>query len=182
MAVDEPRFTVVRTADDFEVRRYAPYIVAETVVGTTAEDAGSQGFRVLAGYIFGANKGARKIEMTAPVAQTPVKIAMTAPVAQSVDPGGYLVQFAMPAEWTLDTLPEPDDARVRLRAIPARTLAVRKYSGTWTQGNYDENVQKLKSALEQAGLRWHGDPISAKYDPPWIPWFMRRNEIWLELD
>lgn len=182
MAVDEPQYKILRTGEDFEVRQYAPYLVAETVVDTTAENAGSQGFRILAGYIFGANKGARKIAMTAPVAQTPVKIAMTAPVAQAVAPGGYRVQFAMPAEWTLETLPEPDDARVQLAVIPARTLAVLKYSGTWMQANYDENLQKLKSALAQNGLRWHGEPISAKYDPPWIPWFMRRNEIWLELD
>jgi len=182
MAIDEPRYKVVGTYDAFEVRRYAPGLVAETVVGTTAEDAGSQGFRILAGYIFGGNKGARKIEMTAPVAQSPTRIAMTAPVAQSASAVGYVVQFAMPVEWTLETLPEPTDPRVTLRAIPARTVAVLAYSGTWSQSNYEENLKKLKDALERSGLHWHGEPVSAKYDPPWTPWFLRRNEIWLELD
>ena len=182
MATDEPRYTVVRAYDTFEVRRYEPYLVAETLVGGTAAEAGSEGFRILAAYIFGSNKGARKIAMTAPVAQAPIKIAMTAPVAQTASAGGYVVQFSMPQEWTLDTLPEPIDARVKLRAIPARTIAVANYSGTWSQDGYEENLKKLEGAVEQQGLKWHGEPGWARYDPPWKPWFMRRNEIWLELD
>lgn len=182
MAIDEPGYTVVRTEDAFEVRRYEPYLVAETVVSAAAEEAGNQGFRILAGYIFGQNKGARKIEMTAPVAQTPAKIAMTAPVAQSATSDGYAVQFAMPREWTLETLPEPTDSRVKLRAIPARTLAVIRYSGTWSQGNYEANLKKLQDALARAGLAWHGEAVWARYDPPWKPWFWRRNEILLEVD
>jgi len=182
MAIDEPRYTVVRAYDAFEVRRYEPYLVAETVVSATADEAGSQGFRILAGYIFGQNKGARKIEMTAPVAQAPAKIAMTAPVAQSASPGGYVVQFSMPREWTLETLPEPLDPRVTLRAVPARTFAVIGYSGTWSQSGYEEHLKKLQEALEQGGLKWRGEPMWARYDPPWMPWFLRRNEVWLELD
>lgn len=182
MAIDEPGYTVVRKGDAFEVRRYEPYVVAETMVNAPAEEAGNQGFRILAAYIFGENKGARKIEMTAPVAQTPTKIAMTAPVAQTATSEGYVVQFAMPREWTLETLPEPNDARVKLRAMPARTLAVIGYSGTWSQSNYDENLKKLQEALASAGIRWHGEPVWARYDPPWKPWFLRRNEILLEVD
>lgn len=182
LAVDEPRYTVLRTVDAFEVRQYDSYLVAETVVSATAKEAGSQGFRILAGYIFGQNKGSRKIEMTAPVAQTPTRIAMKAPVAQSASSGGYLIQFAMPGNWTLQTLPEPIDSRVTLRAIPARTVAVIGYSGTWSQSLYEENLKKLKDGLEQIGMHWHGEPMWARYDPPWKPWFLRRNEIWLELD
>jgi hypothetical protein len=173
---------VVRSAETFEVRRYEPYLVAETVVDASAGEAGNQGFRILAGYIFGGNKGARKIEMTAPVAQSPAKIAMTAPVAQSASAGGYAIQFAMPREWTLQSLPEPNDARVMLREVPARTVAVIRYSGTSSQGLYDENLKKLKDALEQEGTKWRGEPTWARYDPPWTPWFLRRNEIWLEVD
>lgn len=182
MAIEEPRYAVVRAYDAFEVRRYEPYVVAETLVGAAADDAGNQGFRILAGYIFGQNKGEHKIEMTAPVAQTPTRIAMTAPVAQSAIAAGYTVQFAMPREWTLETLPEPIDTRVTLRVVPARTFAVLVYSGTWSQARYDEHLRALQEAVAQAGLRWHGEPIWARYDPPWKPWFWRRNEIWLELD
>ena len=182
MAIDGPSYTVVQTYEAFEVRRYEPYLVAETVVSAAPEDAGNQGFRILAGYIFGSNKGTRKIEMTAPVAQSPTKIAMTAPVAQRASAGGYVIQFAMPREWTLETLPEPLDSRVALRVMPPRTVAVIGYSGSWSQSRFEENLKKLEDALAQAGLRWHGEPVWARYDPPWKPWFWRRNEIWLEID
>jgi hypothetical protein len=182
MAYEEPPYTVIRTQDAFEVRQYAPYRVAETVVNAAAEDAGSQGFRILANYIFGRNQGERKIAMTAPVAQTPTKIAMTTPVAQSASAGGYVIQFAMPSEWTLATLPKPLDSQVTLREIPARTVAVIRYSGTWAQHRYEKHLKTLQDALEQAGLRWHGAALWARYDPPWMPWFLRRNEIWLDLD
>ena len=182
MAIEEPPYSVVRASDAYEVRRYEPYVVAEAVVDAAPEDAGNQGFRILAGYIFGQNKGARKIEMTAPVAQTPLKIAMTAPVSQRPSAAGYVIQFAMPREWTLQTLPEPDDPRITLREMPARTVAVTTYSGTWSQARYDEHLKKLTDALQRDGLKTRGEPMWARYDPPWKPWFLRRNEIWIELD
>lgn len=182
MATDEPNFTVVRAYDAFELRRYEPYRVAETVVDAAAEEAGNKGFRILAGYIFGRNKGARKIEMTAPVSQTATKIAMTAPVAQMAGSKGYVVQFAMPREWTLETLPEPLDASVSLREMPARRLAVISYSGTWSQERYEEHLKILRGAMAKAGLSSQSEPVWARYDPPWKPWFLRRNEIWLEVD
>jgi hypothetical protein len=182
MATEEPQYTVIRTDAVFEVRRYEPYLVAETVINAAPEEAGSDGFRILAGYIFGKNKGARKIKMTAPVAQAPARIAMTAPVAQSPVSGGYVVQFAMPREWSLETLPEPLDSRVVLREVPARKLAVIGYSGTWSQSRYEENLKILQNALAEAGLVWSGEPMWARYDPPWKPWFLRRNEIWLTLE
>ncbi len=182
MAIDEPRYTVVRVYDSFELRRYEPYLVAETTVSANAEEAGNQGFRALAGYIFGANKGSRKIDMTAPVAQVPIKIAMTSPVTQSASANAHLIQFAMPGEWTLETLPEPIDPKVTLRTMPARILAVLAYSGTWSQNRYEAHLKKLQDGLKQAGLAPQGEPVWARFDPPWTPWFLRRNEIWIELD
>jgi hypothetical protein len=182
MAIDEPRYTVVRVYDSFELRRYEPYLVAETTVSANAEEAGNEGFRALAGYIFGANKGSRKIDMTAPVAQVPIKIAMTSPVTQSAGANAHLIQFAMPREWTLETLPEPIDPKVTLRTMPARILAVLAYSGTWSQNRYEAHVKKLQDGLKQAGLAPQGEPVWARFDPPWTPWFLRRNEIWIELD
>jgi hypothetical protein len=182
MAIEEPPYSVLHSYDGFEVRRYAPYLVAETVVNAAAEEAGNQGFRILAAYIFGQNKGARSIAMTAPVVQSPSGIAMTAPVVQAGSPGAFAIQFAMPAGWTLATLPQPNDPRVTLREMPARTVAVIRYSGTWSQGHYREQLAILRQDLAREGLRSHGDPIWARYDPPWKPWFLRRNEIWLALD
>ena len=127
MAIEKPTYTVIRTLEAFEVRRYKPCLVAEPAVAATSEEAGNQGFRILAGYIFGSNKGARENETTAPVAQAPAKIAITVPVAHSASAGDYLVHFTMPREG-------------------------------------------------------QGEPTWARYNSPWTPWFLRRNEIWLALD
>lgn len=181
MAIEEPSHRIVASTDVYEIREYSPYVVAETVVQGDANEAGNAGFRILAGYIFGKNEGSTSIEMTAPVAQNPVKIEMTAPVAQSQTPEGFAVQFAMPSQWTLATLPKPLDARVHLKAMPARRVAVLRYTGFWSQSNYEENLARLKEALAAKNLTWQGDPVWARYDPPWVPWFLRRNEIWLEL-
>jgi len=155
-ATEEPDYEVIKKFDNVELRQYAPYVVAEVVLDASAEDAGSKAFPILAGYIFGKNKGEKKLEMTAPVTQTavPVGMDMTAPVTQSPEAGGMQVQFVLPKGVTLETAPEPLDPRVTLRLAPAATWAVIRYSGTWSQANYNA---------------------------PFTPWFMRRNEIWLAL-
>jgi hypothetical protein len=182
-AIEEPKYTVVRQHDGFEIREYAPYLVAEVVVPGSSEEAGNQGFRILAGYIFGKNKGERKLAMTAPVAKAtaPAKIEMTAPVTQAAASGGYVVQFTMPSEYTLETLPEPLDPEVKLKEVPGGRFAVIRYSGTWSERNYKEHLQKLERGVEAAGLRTKGSPIYSRYNAPFVPWFMRRNEIWLKL-
>ena len=182
-AIEELKYQVVRQYDGFEVREYAPYLVAEVIVPGPSEDAGNQGFRLLAGYIFGGNRGARTIAMTSPVTQTPapVKLPMTAPVTVSEADGGYAVQFMMPAEFVLETLPEPLDPNVALKEVGGGRFAVIRYSGTWSQRNYNEHLEKLKRGVEEAGLRTTGSPIYSRYDAPIVPWFMRRNEIWFRL-
>jgi len=182
-AIEEPDYEVIRTFEQVELRHYAPYVVAEVVLDATAEDAGSQAFPILAGYIFGKNKGERKFAMTAPVTQTavPVKMAMTAPVIQSAAPGGMRVQFVLPKGVTLDSAPEPLDPRVQLRLVPASQWAAIRYSGMWSQANYDEHLALLQAALALAGVATQGEPVLARYDAPFTPWFLRRNEIWLAL-
>ena len=187
-AIDEPAYSVVQTTDVFEVRQYAPYLVAEVLVPGPANEAGSQGFNLLGGYIFGKNKGERKLEMTAPVTQQaaptaapPVKLEMTAPVTQAAAPGGFVVQFVMPKGYTLATLPEPLDARVKLRGVPGGRVAVIRFSGSWSQSLYDEKLQTLRSALAAAGMATVGEPVSSRYNSPFSLPFLRRNEIWLNL-
>lgn len=186
-AIEEPDHTLLRSIDTVELRQYAPYVVAEVVLDASAGDAGSQAFPILAGYIFGKNKGQKKFAMTAPVTQAataagpPVKLEMTAPVTQAAAPGGQRVQFVLPKGVTLDTAPEPLDPRVQLREVPAERRAVIRYSGTWSQANYDEHLARLKATLADAGLATQGEPVLARYNGPWTPWFMRRNEIWLAL-
>ena len=185
-AIDEPTYSVVQKTDVFEVRQYAPYWVAEVVVPGPASAAGSQGFSLLGDYIFGKNKGERKLEMTAPVTQTaapaaPVKLDMTAPVTQAATQGGFLVQFVMPKGYTLATLPEPLDARVKLREVPASRVAVIRFSGNWSQSSYEENLQTLRQAVAAAGLATTGEPVSSRNNSPFSLPFLRRNEVWLNL-
>jgi hypothetical protein len=182
-ATEEPDYEVVKTFKQVELRQYTPYVVAEVVLDTTADKAGNEAFPILAGYIFGKNKGEQKMAMTAPVTQaaTPVRMDMTAPVTQRAEAGGMRVQFVLPKGVTLATAPEPTDPRVQLRAVPASQWAVIRYSGTWSQANYLEHLAMLTAELAAQGVATQGEPLLARYDPPFTPWFMRRNEIWLAL-
>ncbi len=183
LATQEPDYTLVRQWEGVEIRDYPAYAVAEVVVPGPATEAGNQAFPILAGYIFGKNKGERKFAMTAPVTQVavPVKLAMTAPVTQAAAPGGFLVQFVLPKGVSAASAPEPTDARVMLREVAPNRVAVIRYSGLWSEANYSEHLAKLQSALRDADLAWAGEPVYSRYDPPFMPWFMRRNEIWLHL-
>jgi hypothetical protein len=180
--VKEPKYSVKVHDDRFEVREYAPRVVAETVVVGDWNGAGNEGFRRLAGYIFGKNKGRSKIAMTAPVAQRseaePVKLAMTAPVGQRQDGSAWTVAFTMPEGETLATLPVPEDPRVVLREAPGASVAVVKFRGRWTPANMEEQRMALREWLTARGLEPEGSSEVNRYDPPWVPWFMRRNEIW----
>lgn len=183
MATEQTSFVLVSRADGIEVRDYPAYLVAETVVAGEQAKAGNTAFGILAGYIFGGNGGSRKIAMTAPVTQVRGEaLAMTSPVTQLAgDAGTWRVQFTMPAGWTLETLPKPNDARVKLLEVPARRVAAVRYSGTWSQANYDEHLAVLTTAMAKQGLVGLGAPVWARYDAPWTPWFLRTNEILVEL-
>jgi hypothetical protein len=182
-AIEEPEYTVERQVEGIEIRQYPPFVVAEVTVTGSASEAGNRAFPLLAGYIFGKNKGERKLAMTAPVTQVavPVKLEMTAPVTQTAAPGGTLVQFVLPRGLTVATAPEPLDARVTLREVPSRRVAVIQYSGFWSDVNYNEHLAKLQSAMTTADLAPVGEPVYSRYNGPTTPWFLRRNEIWLQL-
>jgi hypothetical protein len=186
MAIEEPGYEVERRLEgaDVEVRRYAPYAVAQVRVDGPPDRADSEGFRILAGYIFGKNKGERRLEMTAPVtrAAAPARLEMTAPVTRTEDAQGYVLQFVLPGGVTLATAPEPIDPRVALREVPASRIAAIRYSGTWSQANYGEHLERLRAALRAAQLEPTGEPTLSRYNGPMTPWFLRRNEIWLPLD
>lgn len=183
-ATEEPAYEVVRQFAGIELRRYAGYAVAEVVVAGPAGEAGSQAFPILSGYIFGKNKGERRFAMTAPVTQAaqPVKLEMTAPVTQAAAPGGFLVQFVLPRGVTAGNAPLPDDARVQLRDVPPAQVAAIRYSGFWSPSNDGEHLASLQAALRGAGIAWQGEPVVARYNAPFTPWFLRRNEIWLRVD
>ena len=182
-AVEEAEYTVVLEDGDFEIREYAPSIVAETVVSGEFEDAGSRAFRKLFNYIDGENHASSEIAMTAPVSQQAEgrKIAMTSPVSQEPAEEGWAVSFMMPAAYTMDTIPQPNDESVVLRQIPSYRAAAIRYSGTWSQENFDEHLSELQAWIASKDLEAAGDPVWARYNAPFTPWFMRRNEILIPL-
>eukprot|EP00808_Paulinella_micropora_P023968 g74933.t1 len=183
-AIEEPSYRVTKhLGGNIELRQYEPYCVAEVRVTGTPNSAGSKAFPILAGYIFGKNKGERKMAMTAPVVEQaePVKMAMTAPVVEMAEGSGYVVQFVLPKDITLQNAPEPLDARVQLRQVKPGLRACLRYSGFWSDSKTEQELNRLKAALEKEGLSWTGEPVWSRYDPPYTPWFLRRNEIWLEV-
>jgi hypothetical protein len=179
MAIEEAPYKVLKSSDKFELREYAPHILAETIVDGDQEGAGNKAFRRLFRYISGDNRSQTTVAMTAPVSQEKAgeKISMTAPVGQQRDGDKWAVSFMMPSSYTLETLPVPDDPLITLRQIPARRMAAVRYSGFWSESNYRDNLRELEEWVHAQGLTAAGEPVWARYDPPWTLWFLRRNEI-----
>lgn len=189
MAIEEPKYTLIEKNDAFEIRKYAPYLVAQTEVTGTFDEMGNKAFRILFKYISGENQKRSKIKMTAPVIKEStenngLKIQMTAPVIQEIDkinPKSATFSFVMPQSFTLATLPIPLDDRINLKEIPAKTVAVLKYSGGWGEEKYKKNEAILLKALDDADIITIGKPSFARYNSPFVLWFMRRNEIMIEV-
>ena len=184
VTVEEAKYQAVKRDRNYEIRDYEACVVAETVVDESLEDAGNTAFNKLFGYISGKNQSRGKIAMTAPVSQEAAsqKMAMTAPVGQQRVKAGWAVSFTMPASYTMETLPAPDDPEVKLRQIPVRRMAAVRYSGVWSETRYRRYLGELQAWIEKNGLRILGEPVWARYNPPFTPWFMRRNEILIPVD
>lgn len=220
-ALEEPKFEVVKTFEGFELRKYEPHIVAQTIVKGDFDGSGNRAFRILAGYIFGKNKQEVKMAMTAPVNQVElsssadpdfesasetkgknpqtadsmkmgadvasvegksVKMAMTAPVnQQELGEEKYLYEFIMPSKFTMETLPTPLDSRVRLKEKPGKLIAAHKYSGTWSQKRYERKKEAFLKQIRENGFEPVGEPVFARYNSPFSLWFLRRNEILIEV-
>jgi hypothetical protein len=179
MATEEAPYTVLKTDDIFELREYPPQVIAETVVEGDLEGAGTKAFNRLFRYISGDNTSRNRIAMTAPVSQEQKgeKISMTAPVSQQQVQEKWAVSFMMPATYKLEALPTPDDPGVILRLIPARRIAAVRYSGFWSEEKYLLNKVKLEGWIQENRFTARGEPVWARYNAPFTPWFMRRNEI-----
>jgi len=180
-----PAYTVVAAKQDYEIRRYEPFIVAETRRRENPAEALSAGFNELFRYITGNNEGSSKIKMTAPVLRSPeqqgTKIPMTAPVLRQGKGAGSIIAFVMPPGSTLEGLPQPTSPAVTLREVPPRTLAVVTFSGYATEGAIKEKTESLLKSLKRDGMALWSEPGVALYDPPWTPPFMRRNEVMVEI-
>lgn len=183
--IEEPEYEVTQTAQEYEIRLYAPQIRAEVVIDGAYRESLYSGFRKLADYIFGNNTAQAKVAMTAPVlSEQSQKIAMTAPVLQEKQEGteAHVVSFVMPSEYTFETLPKPNNEEVMLRQVPATRYAVLRFGGYATKGKSAARIQTLQDALARDGIKTTGAPQVAQYNPPWTPPFMRRNEILIALD
>jgi hypothetical protein len=207
MATEEPKYEVLASQGPIELRRYPAFVIAETTVEGDMDAASGKGFRAIADYIFGNNQAKKpnadtaseKIAMTAPVTMEPLtpasqKIAMTAPVAMepltSPAAGGlpamqgatqWRMHFVMPSQYTLATLPQPNNPAVRLRQVPAKTWAVLSYSGFNTEAKIQKKTDELVTWLAGQDIQTVGSPQLARYDPPWTLPMFRRNEIMLEI-
>ncbi len=180
----EPAFTVSDSVDAIELRDYAPALAAEVQVKGERKEAINQGFRLIADFIFGNNTAQTKVAMTTPVIQQAAsqKIAMTTPVIQQGEGGAWVVQFIMPKEYTAETLPKPNNKEVKIKPIPARQMAVIRFSGsTKDDHKIAEKTAELEAYIVTKKLKTKGAPVLAFYDPPWTLPFLRRNEVMLEV-
>ncbi len=186
MADEEPNFEVIDRNENFEVRRYQPFVIAEVKIEDKFKNAGNRAFNTLFQYISGANRGAAKLEMTVPVIQSPVeeeKMEMTAPVLQrsGTEADSYLVSFVLPLRYDEATAPQPTDPAVHIREVPPRVMAVSRYSGFWSESRYLKHETELLAAIKSAGYEPVGAPEWARYNSPFTPWFLRRNEVMVEV-
>jgi effector-binding domain-containing protein len=179
MATEEPQYRLLEHTGDFELRQYQPYIVAETLVEGDFTGVGNLGFRRLFDYIQGKNRKKQAIPMTAPVTQEAAseKIPMTAPVGQEKAGEKWRITFVMPSSSTMETLQEPLDSRISLKEVPGHLLAALRYSGTWSRERYEAKENQLRAIIKEKGLKIIGEPIWARYNSPFMPWFLRRNEV-----
>jgi hypothetical protein len=163
---EQQPYEVIATRRGFELRRYPAHVVAEVEMRGSFERTGNAAFRPLVSYIGGRNREGTKVSMTAPVVQVPTP-----------QPDTYLVSFVMPAGSTVAELPVPVDSSVTVHDVPEHLAAATRFSGRWSKHSYDEHVAALRAAIEAAGLVAIDEPRFARFDPPWRPWFLRRNEV-----
>jgi len=186
-ALEEPEYQIIKNTPNFEIRYYSEYLVAEVTLKGSFNSSGNQAFRILAGYIFGSNQTSEKMKMTAPVESQVIsaseKMKMTAPV-MSVDNNydEHIYRFVMEKKYTLDSLPIPDDERIRLIKVAPKFMAVKKFSGRWSEKNYQKSKKALIESLISENIETIGLPIFARYNAPFVPWFLRRNEIMIQIN
>ncbi len=184
MAIEEAKYSVVQKDGQFEIRNYESYLLAEINIEGSMEGASSMAFRPLFNYISGANRSQSKVAMTSPVSQeiASEEIKMTTPVSQERNQESWAVSFMMPHHFTLQTIPMPEDDRVQIREVPGRQVATIRYSGFWDEKGYSKHKAKLESWIAAQGLEPAGPAIWARFNAPYTPWFLRRNEVQIPIE
>ena len=185
-ALEEPKYSVLKEYENFEIRNYDSYLVAEVDIEGSYNKTGNEAFRILAGYIFGDNQSSTKMNMTAPVESEAIqpseRMNMTAPVFSNKNVNGYTYRFVMESKYTQETLPVPNNSKIRITEIKDRVMAVISFSGRWSQKNFEKHEQILANDLKNEGIGVASEAIYARYNAPFTPWFLRRNEIMFEIE
>lgn len=178
---EQQPYDVVERPDGFELRRYPTHLVAEVRVRGSMAGAGNRAFRALFSYISGKNTSQQSLAMTSPVVQQAApaeKIDMTSPVVQTESADGeHVVAFVLPESMSKDTAPVPTDPQVTIRTVPESLSAALGYTGRWSESNYRRHASELEAAVTAAGFELVGSARWARFDPPFTPWFLRRNEV-----
>lgn len=187
MATEEPEFTVIFQEDNFEIREYEPRIIAHVQTIGDFDDASSKGFKMLADFIFGnntINNTSKKISMTAPVSASlsSKKISMTAPVIAENNNNEWSISFVMPKEFTIETLPVPNNQDIKITALPKEKFAVIVFSGLIRESSYDKKVHLLNEFIKKKKLTPLSTIQIARYNPPWTLPFFRRNELLIKIN
>ena len=171
--VETVKYEILRKLNKVEIRRYPRIVTAK--VGNYETDS----FGLLFRFISGENKQKTKVKMTAPVVSQEIK--MTSPVFSDFSSTGYMA-FVMPSEFSLENTPEPLDNRVKIEELPARELAVLRFSGTWSEKHFEAKTRELLDELTTAKIKTRGSVFTMLYNPPFIPGFLRRNEVAIETE
>jgi hypothetical protein len=182
--VEQAEYSVLQKAKGYEIRKYPSHIVAQATVTGSYDSSMSEGFRIVAGYIFGANTKKQSIAMTSPVvmeAGASEKIAMTSPVLVADGGDTRTISFGMPKSYTLDTLPIPSDSRVKIVEIPEKKFAVLRFAGYRTNAHIQAKNKDLFELLSRDGVEVLGTPSYAGYNAPGTPPWMTRNEVLIEV-
>lgn len=178
-SIEQAKYKVLEVDENFELRFYEPRVLVETEVESSMEDAGNKAFRKLFNYISGNNQSKTEIAMTIPVSQekNSEQIEMTTPVSQESSTKGWKVSFLLPQKYTISTAPSPLNPEVYLREIPKQYVVAVQYSGRWKESTYTEHLEKLFDWMKAKNFSPNGNPSWARYNSPWTPWFLRKNEI-----
>ena len=170
MSYEEPEYSIVKTTEVYEVRKYNKRTVAEVIYSEK-----DNGFRLLFDYILGANKVFKEVKMTTPVTHSK-KIDMTVPVTQSTNDGRMSMRFFLPQKYSKQNAPVPINEKISIIDLPREYFAVISYSGFSSDDNFEKHCTELKTALDKDGIVIKGPPIKASYNSPFTPSFLRRNE------
>lgn len=194
-------YEVEKKETNFEIRKYSDHVMAHVDVDAPFDDAMNIGFRILAGYIFGNNKKRSNIEMTVPVEEerrssekismtSPIteetlkeseKIRMTTPVTEEATENIHRISFVMPSKYSLDTLPEPEDSRIKFEEVNEVRMAALRFKGRVKEKLANEKIEQMKDWLKEHDITPKSNFIVAQYNNPAVPGFLRRNEILVEI-